>query len=96
MQLEKRFEPWPTWIQLCEIAFNFKNDIEQEERKLHFSQLLEFPHGINPLSTKEKERLVEEYVTLLFQCGDRLKSISIRIRITIIMIYGYMVSTSNG
>ena len=62
MQLEKRFEPWPTWIQLCENAFNFKNDIEQEERKLHFSQLLELPHGINPLSTEEKERLVAEYI----------------------------------
>ena len=65
MQLEKRFEPWPTWIQLCENALNFKNDIEQEERKLHFSQLLELPHRTNPLSTNGKEPLVAEYTTLL-------------------------------
>ena len=65
MQLGKSFDPWPTQIQLCENALNFKNDIEQKEQKLHFSQPLELLHGINPLSTDENERLVAEYTTLL-------------------------------
>jgi len=63
-QFVERFEPWPTWLILCENSFNFLNGFEQNERRTYFKELLDLPHGINPLNNEEKERLIAEYTTL--------------------------------
>ena len=62
--IRRRFEPWPKWLICCEEAFNFGNDLEQQERKEAFQKLMECQAGPNPLLTEEKKRLSAEYVTL--------------------------------
>ena len=63
-ELINRFEPWPEWVVLGEKCFNFINDSDFDQRRESFSKLLDTPHGINPLLSDEKERLLAEYVTL--------------------------------
>ena len=58
-----RFEPWPEWLVLGEKCLNFMNEEELEDRRQSFSKLLNTPHGIHPLLSDEKERLMAEYVT---------------------------------
>ena len=40
------------------------NEWELEDRRQSFSKSLNTPHGIHPLLSDEKERLMAEYVTL--------------------------------
>ena len=63
-ELCNRFEPWPEWLVLSEKCLNFMNNWEFEDRRESFSKLLNTPHGIHPLLSDEKERLLAEYVTL--------------------------------
>ncbi|MCP3848896.1 MAG: hypothetical protein GY694_01470, partial [Gammaproteobacteria bacterium] len=62
--MQRRFEPWPEWLIHCEEAFNFGNELEQQEREESFKNLMECQAGPSPLLADEKKRLSAEYVTL--------------------------------
>ena len=53
--IQRRFEPWPKWLIHCEEAFNFGNELEQQEREKAFQSLMDGQAGLSPLLTEEKK-----------------------------------------
>ena len=46
--LTRRFEPWPQWLINCEKAFDLKNGLVIQERKVAFDRLMDCKSGPTP------------------------------------------------
>ena len=68
--MQRRFEPWPSWVKCCNEAFNFNNNYTHEERKAALRRLMDILSGPTPLLSEEKERIAAEFVTLVLNAAD--------------------------
>ena len=75
-ELQNRFEPWPQWLHLSDIAFNFSTDQSVTERQNALKQLMECHIGATPLMHDEKLRISAEYITFQLNAESAAKSLS--------------------
>ena len=54
--VERRFEPWPTWLINCNDAFYFSDGKSDEERTRALNLLLDCPFGPSPMVENEKKK----------------------------------------
>lgn len=71
--LQRRFEPWPTWLVLCNKTFNFEVELTLQERQTSLHELMDCPFGASPLLPEEKKRLSSEFITLTLN-ADKVKA----------------------
>ena len=55
--LTRRFEPWPQCLINCEKAFDFKNGLVIQERKVAFDRLIDCKSGPDPLLQEDRNIL---------------------------------------
>ena len=73
--LTRRFEPWPQWLINCEKAFDLKNGLVIQERKVAFDRLMDCKSGPDPLLQEYRKRLSAEYITLCLNADEVTKQL---------------------